>query len=236
MATPHINTEKERIASTVLMPGDPLRAKFIADTYLRGTIQYNDVRGMLGFTGIYKGKRISVQGSGMGVPSMGIYSYELFKFFDVKNIIRVGTAGAISEELKIGDLVLAQGVSGSSHFASQYQLPDSIVPLASYELLEKAVQQAREVGCNFKVGNVICSDIFYNDIDVSDTWRKMGILSIEMESISLYLNAARLGRKALTITTISDELYSGKSASVEDRQLAYTEMIEIALEVTISLD
>ncbi len=233
MATPHIGAEKGDIAKTVLMPGDPLRAKFIADTFLEDVVQYNSIRGMYGFTGDYKGKRVSVQGSGMGAPSMGIYSYELFNFFDVENIIRVGTAGAFSEELHIGDLVMGQGVSSNSNYASQYEIPGIIAPIASYELLERAVSLAREKEYSYKVGNILCSDIFYEDIDFSHKWKKMGILAVEMESAALYLNAARLGKKALTILTISDELHSGKKATAEERQTSFTNMMEIALETAL---
>lgn len=230
MSTPHISANKGDIAKTVLMPGDPLRAKFIAETFLKDAVQYNDVRGMYGFTGTYKGTRVSVQGSGMGSPSIGIYSYELFNFFDVENIIRIGTAGAFSEELHIGDLVLGQGASGNSNYASQYQLPGTIAPIASFELLEKAVQQTRLKGCSYKVGNVLCSDIFYEAIDSNDKWRRMGVLAVEMESTALYLNAAYLGKKALTILTVSDEIHSGKKATTDERQYAFTNMMEIALE------
>lgn len=233
MATPHIGAEKGDIAKTVLMPGDPLRAKFIADTFLEDVAQYNSVRGMYGFTGYYKGKRVSVQGSGMGAPSMGIYSYELFKFYDVENIIRIGTAGAFSEELHIGDLVMGQGASTNSNYASQYDIPGIIAPIASYELLERAVSVAKGKGYNFKVGNILCSDIFYEDIDFSDKWKKMGVLAVEMESAALYLNAARLGKRALTILTVSDELYSGKKATAEERQTSFTNMMEVALETAL---
>lgn len=230
MATPHIGAETGAIAQTVLMPGDPLRAKFIAETYLEDPVQYNNVRGMLGFTGTYHGKKVSIQGSGMGTPSMGIYSYELYKFFGVENIIRIGTAGSLKEKLKIGDLIFGQGTSSTSNYAFQYNLPGSLAALADFTLLETAVGIARQHGRNFQVGNILCSDVFYDEDSPSDTWKEMGVLAVEMESYALYLNAAKLGKRALTILTVSDEIYSGRETTAEERRTAFTDMMEVALE------
>lgn len=230
MPTPHIEAPDGAYAKTVLMPGDPLRAKFIAETFLTCAVQVNGVRGMLGFTGSYKGVPVSVQGSGMGCPSMGIYSYELFQFYGVENIIRVGTAGSIQEGLHIGDLVIALGACGNSHFAGQYQLPGSFAPIASFELAREAEAIARARGCAVAVGNVASNDTFYDDISPVEAWRKMGVLALEMESLALYCNAARTGKRAVTLLTVSDELLTGRSAGISERQSAFTAMMEVALE------
>ena len=230
--TPHNGAKGGDIAKTVLMPGDPLRAKFIAETYLEDVTCFNTVRNMFGYTGTYKGKRVSVMGGGMGMPSIGIYSYELYSFYEVENIIRVGSAGGISDNVHVRDVVIGMGASTNSNFASQYELPGTIAPIASFELLEKAVNAARELNVNTVVGNILSSDIFYDDNTTSkDKWKKMGILCVEMEAAALYLNAARLGKKALCILTISDHLYTGESLSAEDRQVSFREMMEIALEL-----
>ena len=228
--TPHNEAKLGDIAKTVLMPGDPLRAKFVAETYLENVTQYNTVRGMLGFTGTYKGKRVSVQGSGMGIPSIGIYSYELFNFYDVDNIIRIGSAGAISDELNIGDLVIAQGACTDSNFASQFNLPGTFCPISSYELLERAVNSARAKGVNFKVGNVFSSDAFYDDAESLFDWAKMGVFCVEMESAGLFMNAARAGKKALAILTISDCPKKNLATTAEERQKSFRDMMEVALE------
>ena len=235
MPTPHIEAPGGAYAKTVLMPGDPLRAKFIAETFLTGAVQVNGVRGMLGFTGSYKGVPVSVQGSGMGCPSMGIYSYELFQFYGVENIIRVGTAGSIQEGLHIGDLVIALGACGNSHFAGQYQLPGLFAPTASFRLVREAEAIAREKGCRVAVGNVACNDTFYDDISPVEAWRKMGVLALEMESTALYCNAARAGKEAMTLLTVSDELLTHKAATVQERQSAFTAMMEVALETALAL-
>ena len=235
MPTPHIEAPDGAYAKTVLMPGDPLRAKFIAETFLTGAVQVNGVRGMLGFTGSYKGVPVSVQGSGMGCPSMGIYSYELFRFYGVENIIRVGTAGSIQEGLHIGDLVIALGACGNSHFAGQYQLPGLFAPTASFRLVREAEAIAREKGCPLAVGNVACNDTFYDDISPVEAWRKMGVLALEMESTALYCNAARAGKEAMTLLTVSDELLTHKAATVQERQSAFTAMMEVALETALAL-
>lgn len=234
--TPHIEAKLGEIADTVLMPGDPLRAKFIAENFLEDVKQYNSTRGMLGYTGTYKGKKVSVQGSGMGIASIGIYSYELYKFYDVKNIIRVGTAGAINEDLKIKDIVIAMGACTDSNFAKQYNLNGTFSPIASYDILEKAVANTKLKGINYKVGNILSSDVFYgDDPDSMRKWQKMGVLAVEMESAGLFMNAARLGKNALCIVTISDCIFTGESTSAEERQISFTNMMEIALDTAISL-
>lgn len=228
--TPHNNAKKGDIAKTVLMPGDPLRAKFIADNYLEDVKCFNTVRNMLGFTGTYQGKEVSVMGGGMGMPSIGIYSYELFNFYDVDNIIRIGSAGGISDNVKVRDIVFGMAASTNSNYASQYKLPGTIAPTANFELLEKAVQVAREKNISFTAGNILSSDIFYTeDAADNDAWKKMGILAVEMEAAALYMNAARAGKKALCILTISDHLYTGESLSAEERQNTFRDMMEIAL-------
>lgn len=231
--TPHNNAKKGDIAETVLLPGDPLRAKFIAETFLENPVQYNTVRGMLGYTGTYKGKRISVQGTGMGIPSIGIYSYELIHFYGVKNLIRIGSAGAIDPSLKLHDVVIGMGACTDSNFASQYNLPGTFAPIASYELVEKAVNAARDLNVNVKVGNILSSDIFYGEggLDTLRSWQKMGALAVEMESAGLYMNAARAGVNALCILTISDCPFTGELTTSEERQLAFTNMMKVALEL-----
>ncbi|MBE5952161.1 MAG: purine-nucleoside phosphorylase [Lachnospiraceae bacterium] len=232
MATPHNAAQKGDIAKTVLMPGDPLRAKYIADHYLENVKCFNTVRNMFGYTGTYKGKEVSVMGGGMGMPSIGIYSYELFNFYDVDAIIRIGSAGGISDDVKLRDLVVGMGASTNSNYASQYNLPGTIAPIADYSLLRKAVEVAEGKGIHVAVGNVLSSDIFYNDDKtVNDRWKRMGILCVEMEAAALYLNAVRAGKKALCLLTISDHLYTGEELSAEDRQNSFHEMMEVALEL-----
>lgn len=236
MSTPtaHNNAKMGDIAETVLLPGDPLRAKFIAETFLEDVTQYNTVRGMFGYTGYYKGKRISVQGSGMGIPSIGIYSYELIHFYGVKNLIRVGSAGAISPELKVHDVVIGMGACTDSNYAAQFDLPGTYAPIASFELLQKAVNVAKEKAIDITVGNILSNDVFYSDRGLEGglgKWRKMGVLCVEMEAAGLYMNAARAGVNALTILTISDCPFTGEECSAHDRQVAFTKMMEIALEL-----
>lgn len=233
--TPHIDAKtKAEIADTVLMPGDPLRAKYVAETFLEKAVQYNATRGMLGYTGIYKGKRVSVQGSGMGMPSIGIYSYELFNFYDVKNIIRIGSAGSMSADLKVRDIVIAQGACTDSNYSSQFRLPGAFAPIASYELLERAVNSVKARGIRHTVGNVLSADVFYNaNPDVTAKWQSMDVLAVEMESAALYMNAAYAKKRALCILTISDELLSGVATTAQERQTSFTEMMEIALETAI---
>ena len=228
--TPHITAKEGDFAKTVLMPGDPLRAKFIAETFLEDARLVNNVRGVNGYTGTYRGKPVSVMASGMGMPSIGIYSYELFHFYGVENIIRVGSAGAISPDLKLRDIVIALGASTNSNYGAQYRLPGSFAPLASYELVEKAVSVSRKLGVEPHVGNIFSSDTFYDDAISLKEWQKMGVLAVEMESAALYMNAARAGKKALCICTVSDCPFTGEACTAEERQLSFTKMMEIALE------
>ncbi|MDD6213215.1 MAG: purine-nucleoside phosphorylase [Clostridiales bacterium] len=231
MSTPHNSANPGEIAKTVLMPGDPLRAQFIADTYLENVTRFNAVRNMFGFTGTYKGKTVSVMGSGMGIPSIGIYSYELYHMYDVESIIRIGSAGGISDDVKIRDVVIGMGACTNSNFAAQYNLPGTFAPIADYSLLRRAVEAGEKLGISIHVGNVLSSDVFYNDdTTVNDSWKKMGVSCVEMESAGLYMTAARCHRKALGIFTISDHLYTGESLSAEERQTSFREMMEIALE------
>lgn len=227
--TPHNEAKLGDIAKTVLMPGDPLRAKVLAEKYLTDVVCYNQVRGMLGFTGKYKGKPVSVQGSGMGIPSIGIYSYELYNFYGVENIIRIGSAGAIDPELHIGDIVIGMGACTNSNFADQYSLPGSFAPIASYGLVKRAAELADEMGFCHKVGNVLSSDSFYDDSNSMKLWQKMGVLAVEMEAAGLYMNAARAGKNALCLCTISDCPFTGEVTTAEERQNKFTQMMEVAL-------
>lgn len=232
MTTPHNAAKVGDIAETILLPGDPLRAKFIAETYLENPVLYNTVRGMYGYTGTYKGKKISVQGTGMGIPSIGIYSYELIHFYGCKNLIRVGSAGGYGN-LKVRDIVFAMGASTNSNYVNQFNLPGTFAPIASFHLLEKAVKVAREKKIDFTVGNVLSSDCFYGDgEDLMETkWSKMGVCAVEMEAAALYMNAARAGVNALAILTISDCPSTGEGTTPEERQETFTKMMEIALEL-----
>ncbi len=230
MSTPHINAEKGAFAPTVLMPGDPLRAKFIAETFFESPMLVNDVRGMLGYTGTYKGKPVSVMASGMGMPSMGIYSYELFNVFGVENIIRVGTAGSISPDVKLKSIVIGMSASYDSNYVAQFRMPGTYTPTASYKLLQSAAAAAARLGVEITVGNILSSDLFYDDASSTLEWQKMGVLAVEMESAALYMNAARANKNALCICTVSDELTSGKRCTAEERQTTFTSMIELALE------
>lgn len=236
MPTPHNNAKKGDIAETVLMPGDPLRAKFIAENYLENPVCYNEVRGMLGFTGTYKGVRISVQGSGMGMPSMGIYSYELFHEYDVKNIIRIGTAGAVADNVNLRDIVIGISASTNSYYARQYGLPGTYAPTASWNLVSSAVKNAEKKGCVFHAGNILSSDTFYDFSDSLSEWKKMGVLAIEMESAALYMNAAAAGKNALCILTVSDCPLRNLSTTAEERQTSFRDMMEIALETAVSVN
>ena len=228
--TPHNQAKKGDIAKTVLMPGDPLRAKFIAETYLENVKCFNTVRNMLGYTGTFEGKEISVMGSGMGIPSIGIYSYELYNFYDVDAIIRIGSAGGIAEGVKLRDVVIGMGACTDSNFAAQYRLPGTFAPIADFGLLEKAVALARAQGVNIHVGNLISSDLFYGDYAGSLTdWAKMGVLAVELEAAGLYMNAARCGKKALAMATVSDLPLTGEATTAEERQTTFTQMMEIAL-------
>lgn len=230
--TPHIEAKVDEIAKTVLMPGDPLRAKFIADNFLEDVNCFNKVRNMLGFTGTYKGKKVSVMGSGMGMPSIGIYSYELYNFYDVDNIIRIGSAGGMTDNIKLRDIVIGMGASTNSNYAVQYELPGTYAPIADFGLLRKAVEAAEKLNIKTVVGNILSSDPFYNDnIETNSLWRKMNILCVEMEAAALYMNAARAGKKALGIFTISDHVFTGEALTSEDRQNTFNDMMKIALEV-----
>ena len=230
--TPHIKAELNQVAKTVLMPGDPLRAKFIAETFLENYECVNTVRNMLGFTGEYKGKKVSVFGSGMGMPSIGIYSYELFNFYDVSSIIRVGSCGAFQPELKPCDIVVAMGACTNSCFADQYGLHGHFAPIADFGLVRRAVEECEKAGVNYKVGNVFSSDVFYNDSYSDLAWSKLGVLGVEMEAAALYCNAARAGKKALCICSVSDSFVDpSQNMSADARRTAFTKMMEIALEV-----
>ncbi|MDN5761101.1 MAG: purine-nucleoside phosphorylase [Microlunatus sp.] len=231
-STPHIDPKGVDIAETILLPGDPLRAKFIAETYFDNARCFNEVRGMLGFTGSYQGRSVSVMGTGMGIPSISLYTYELIHFFDVKNLIRVGSCGAMQEQLELYDVVIAQGASTDSNYLDQFGLPGQWAPLSSYRLLEKAKQVADERGQRTHVGNVLSSDVFYSaNAGAMDKWMKMGILAVEMESAGLFANAAAAGVDALAIFTVSDQIVTHAQTTPEERQTAFTSMIEIALEL-----
>ncbi|NKD53908.1 purine-nucleoside phosphorylase [Staphylococcus hominis] len=230
--TPHIQPNGTKIAKTVLMPGDPLRAKYIADHFLENVEQFNEVRNMFGYTGTYKGKEISVMGSGMGIPSIGIYSYELYNFFDVDTIIRIGSCGALQENVNLYDVIIAQAASTNSNYVDQFNIPGHFAPIADFELITKAKQVADDIGAVTHVGNILSSDTFYNaDKHFNDSWKNMGILGIEMESAGLYLNAIHAGKKALGIFTVSDHILRDEATSAEERQTSFTQMMEIALEI-----
>ena len=229
--TPHITAKEGDFARTVLMPGDPLRSKFIAETYLENPVLVNNTRGVQGYTGLYKGKRVSVMASGMGVPSIGIYSYELYNFYGVENIIRVGTAGGLAETVKVRDVVLGMTSYTNSNFGRQFGFDGNVAPCCSFKLLEDAVAAARKMGIEPNVGALYSSDIFYDESGSSMKLAKLGVLAVEMESAALYLNAARAGKNALAICTISDHIVTGEALPAEDRQTTFTQMMEIALEI-----
>ena len=226
--TPHIGAQYGEIAETVIMAGDPLRAKLMAERFLDDAVQFNNVRGMLGFTGTYKDKRISVMGHGMGMPSIGIYTYELFNFYGVKTIVRVGSAGAIQTDLHLGDLVIAQGACTNSNYAAQYELPGTFAPIGDFQLLRKAAEACDRMGYAYKVGNVLSSDVFYNENAHNDKWSAMGVLAVEMEIAALYMNAARSGNRALAICTVSDHIITGEVTTAEERQNTFTKMMDVA--------
>jgi len=228
MATPHNSALKGDIAPTVIMAGDPLRAKFMAENFLENPVLFNSVRNMFGYTGTHNGKRVSVMGHGMGIPSIAIYSYELFNFYGVKQIIRTGTAGSIQKGMEIGDIVIAQGACTDSNFLGQFGLPGPYSCIASYDLLEGAVNKCKEMGYVHWVGNVVSSDVFYDESENWRKWKKMGILAIEMESAALYAYAAKFGKKALTILTVSDSIVEKQETTAEQRQTAFTKMMEVA--------
>lgn len=230
--TPHNHAKAGDIAEKVLMPGDPLRAKYIAETYLEDAVCFTTVRNMFGYTGTYKGKKISVMGGGMGMPSIGIYSYELYHFYGVEEIIRIGSAGAFQDHVELMDVVIGMGACTDSNYAYQFGLPGTFAPIADYDLLSRAVAAAKEQGTKVAVGNILSSDVFYNaDASVNDKWRSMGVLAVEMEAAALYMNAAAAGKKALCMLTISDLLYGEGKLTAEERQLGFGKMMEIALEL-----
>ena len=231
--TPHIGAGEGEIAETILLPGDPLRAKYIADHFLTDVTQFNAPRNMFGFTGYYKGKRVSAMGTGMGCPSIGIYSYELIHFYGCKNLIRVGTAGALRPEVKVRDMVFGMGACTNSNYIKQFGLPGDYSCICSYELLSRAVKAAQDRGLTYHVGNILSSDMFYDsDLPKPGTsWDRMGVLAVEMESAALYSNAAYGGANALCILTVSDSLITGEATTAEERQTSFTNMMEVALEL-----
>ena len=226
--TPHIGAQLGEIAETVIMAGDPLRAKFMAEKFLENPVQFNSVRGMLGFTGMHNGKRVSVMGHGMGIPSIGIYTYELYNFYGVKTIIRVGSAGSLHRDLHVGDLCIAIGACTNSNYGSQYELPGVFAHIADFELARRAADACERMGYSYKVGNVLSSDTFYTENAHNDRWMNMGVLAIEMEAAALYMNAARSGNRALVILTISDHLLTGEATTAEERQNTFTRMMDVA--------
>ncbi len=236
--TPHIKAVPADFAKTVLMPGDPLRAKYIAENFLEDAVLVNNVRGIHGYTGKYKGVRVSVMASGMGMPSIGIYSYELYNFFGVENIIRIGSAGSMQEHIKVRDLVIGMGACTNSRYPEQFGLPGAFAPTADYTLLSVAVNEAQKLGINYHVGNILSSDTFYSDTKEASSlsWAKMGVMAVEMEAAALYCNAARCGKRALAVCTISDSLVSGESLDSEARQNSFTEMMELALGVALEME
>ena len=235
MSTPHNSAQPGDFAKTVLMPGDPLRAKFIADTFLENAKLVNNVRGIQGYTGTYKGTPVSVMASGMGMPSMGIYSHELFSQYGVENIIRIGSAGAISEKLKLRDVIAGQASCTDSNFAHQYGLPGQFAPIADFTLLETAVAAARGLGVEMPVGSLLSSDVFYDASDSTMKWAEMGVLAVEMEAAALYMTAAKLGKRALAICSISDSIVTGEALPASDRQTTFTTMMKIALETAVKM-
>ncbi len=230
--TPHNHAKENEIAKKVLMPGDPLRAKFIAEKYLTDVTQFNTVRNMFGYTGTYKGEKVSVMGSGMGMPSIGIYSYELYNFYGVDTIIRVGSAGAFQDYINTKDIVIGIGACTDSNYAHQYNLPGTFSNIADFELARKAFDIAKTKADGVYAGNIISSDVFYNaDSEAAAKWKSMGVLAVEMEAAALYMNAAKAGKKALCIATISDHVFKGESLSSDERQTGFSTMVEIALEL-----
>ena len=241
--TPHISAKPGDFAKTVLLPGDPLRSKFIAENFLEDPVLVNNVRGVQGYTGTYKGVRVSVMATGMGMPAMGIYSHELYNGYGVENIIRVGSAGAIQEHIKLYDLVIAQGACTDSNFASQFHLPGTFAPIADFELLTAAVDAVKEAGARYHVGNVNSSDVFYGDhtmvpegLDSLYGLKKMGVMALEMEAAALYMNAARYGKRALCICTVSDHVLTGELTDSYQRQTAFTTMMQVALDVAVKME
>lgn len=235
--TPHINAKPEDFGKTVLMPGDPLRSKYIAENFLENPVLINDVRGVQGYTGTYKGTKVTVMASGMGMPSIGIYSWELYNAFGVENILRIGSSGSISPMVNLRDVVIAMGASTDSNYARQFELPGTFAPIADYTMLKTAIEKAKELGANFHVGNIVSSDVFYDEQkDVNEKWAKMGCLCVEMETAALYMNAARAGKRALALFTVSDHIMKGEALPAAERQTSFREMMQIALETAVELD
>jgi purine-nucleoside phosphorylase len=232
--TPHIQAMPDDFAKTVLMPGDPLRSRFVAENFLTDIKLINNVRGVQGYTGKYLGKPVSVMASGMGMPSMGIYAYELYHAFGVETILRIGSAGSMQPQVQLRDIVLGQGACTNSQFAAQYGLPGTLAPLGSFDVLQTAVAEAEKIGVRYHVGNLLSSDTFYSD-DTAATaaWQKMGVLAVEMEAAALYMTAARAGKRALAICTVSDSLVTGEKTTAEERQISFTQMMEIALNTAV---
>ena len=234
--TPHNTAKLGDFAKTVLIPGDPLRSKFIAETFLTDPVLVNNVRGVQGYTGTWKGVPVSVMASGMGIPAIGIYGWELYTEYGVDNIIRIGSAGSIQDDLHARDIVIAQGACTDSNFAHQFHLPGTFAPIADYTLMSTAIRCAEANGVTPRVGNIMSADNFYSDgSDGPDPWRKMGVLAVEMECAGLYMNAARLGKRALGILTISDHLYLPENLSAEERQTSFTQMMQIALDTAVEM-
>ena len=234
--TPHIDAKPGDFGKTVLMPGDPLRSKFIAENFLEDAVLVNNVRGIQGYTGFYKGEKISVMASGMGMPSIGIYSYELYHFFGVNNIMRIGSAGSMREDVHVRDIVIGQGACTDSRYAEQFSLAGTYAPIASYLMLETCVQSAKELGLTYHVDNLLSSDRFYgDDPKANEGWMKMGVMAVEMEAAALYMNAARAGKNALAICTISDHLLTGEATTAQERQTSFTDMMTLALETARKL-
>ena len=229
--TPHITAKAGDFAPTVLMPGDPLRSKFIAETFLENPVLVNNVRGVHGYTGTYNGKKVSVMASGMGMPAIGIYSYELFNFYGVENIIRIGSAGMISQKLKVRDIVAGMSAYTNSSFGKQFGFDGNLAPSCDFDLLMKAVEAGKKIGQELVCGPVYSSDCFYDESEPLGKLQKLGVLAVEMEAAALYLNAARAGKKALALLTISDNPFTGEGLSAEDRQNTFTQMMKIALEI-----
>lgn len=235
--TPHIKAESKDFAKTVLMPGDPLRSKFVAETFLENPVLINNVRGIQGYTGTYKGVPVTVMASGMGMPSIGIYSYELYNFFGVDNIIRIGSAGGLADDVKLRDVLIGMGACTNSCYGDQYGLGGTFAPIASYELLKEAVKEAEKIGVDYKVGNLLSSDVFYNaNPNFNDGWYKMGVLGVEMEAAALYMNAAKAGKRALAICTVSDHIIRGEALDADARQTSFTDMMEIALNIAVTMN
>ena len=235
--TPHIHATPEDFGKTVLMPGDPLRAKFIAESFLTDARLVNNVRGIQGYTGLYNGVKVSVMASGMGMPSIGIYSYELYNFFGVENILRVGSAGALQMKVQVRDMILGMGASTNSAYGSQYGLGGTFAPICSYELLKAAVAESEKIGARYHVGNILSSDVFYNaDPNFNQKWIEMGVLGVEMEAAALYMNAAKAGKRALAICTVSDHILTGEALDSEARQNSFTDMMRVALNVAVAME